>query len=183
MANAELSLASNYYRPNPDLHTRDSNIALFYGKEREGPLAGSPTLFMKGDVPLFAVESWIVRLRAGDLPLTNIYVGAGRQTAFSAPWLIRVLGKTIGLRVTCELGNANEGYEKWLLPILPRDSLLFLTNFSKRVSWKGSGLDVWYKTEEGDNLVFESATGRKPVLKNTFDGYPEDVVLYTLPLR
>lgn len=161
---------------NEHLHKNSNDQALFFGQEQEGPNKGKMTLFVKNKVPHYMIDHYALHVRP-----EQIYFGAGALSEIDWPSISRILANPSLLVTveTCETFNIN-------LLDKHKNLYIFFTieQFGKRTGYDSDFLDKLVNIKS-DNLYIKLCTGQrvhffKPcALSNTFDGYPDDKILWS----
>lgn len=171
------------------LHERNEDFVLFSGVEREGPRIGTPTLFVKNHT-------------SDRLPLLQAHLGVNRQVYFGAGGqspVTKDVWSTIStlyhkehlyeLLYAVEVTSFDELPDRDTVASLRGLPLLVIFNVRPLGATQVTTLD-WSKVEYveeilGFQTIWKMDVGGQCVFMyryptvNTFDGYPEDTILYS----
>jgi hypothetical protein len=157
-----------------NVHTHNSDQALFIGLEAEGPHAGQKTLFVKNLVPYDVISEHLIAHNC-----ERIYFGAGMMSAFSPLTVNKFL--LAGTLCTVESLSADTLNELPDHPNLTIHYSVFVkgvrenNDVSQIKPLKHCLANVKYKVDTGKTCLFFDTP---PISLNTFDGYPSDIVLF-----
>jgi hypothetical protein len=152
------------------LHQHNNDEGVFVGIEYEGPHTGDKTLFIKGNPPLHLIQ---------DLYQTHgcsrLYFGAGRLSAFDPATVNKFV--QADFNVTAEVPA---GFDLSVLvdrPNLTVHCTLYSPGLVETTAAKSQLKQAWvvFKLDTGKTCYFFESP---PMAANTFDGYPDDQLLY-----
>lgn len=144
------------------LHETNNALALFTGYEKEGPRVGLFTLFVKGRVPLSIIKEYL-----GDC--NHVYFNAGRQSGYELESVVSVLESRL---VTLEIPYSDV---EAVCCIETPHLLLLVTDYPE--DYMPTDSRIHRKVEVGDKVIIVNT--RNETFVNTFDGYPQDTVVYS----
>lgn len=174
------------------------DTSVFLGKELEGPLCGTPTLFVQGRVEFNRIKDVLASLDLSEQPPKHVYFGAGMLSEYDVSAVQKVIDTYPDLEVTIESTQHNViesvGQNRkfnWMLTLMmagvPTGAQNVLSNALVYLEGRVRKQRIFMKTDTGRHvIVTELKTPSMDVQPwrmdgfttvNTFEEYTKDIQL------